>query len=318
MKIKVYRTIRQVLHRITSRHEYALITTRNVLKASRGSVLIRLVSSEGSSDKTYIYIGRNVFSRERFDKGECLTEIRKKYPLLGEDEVSFPNITELYDLAEDKVIEIDVKGNEQEEVNRKWICDYLQFKENEREAYLNDDFTSVRFTLSKIKGRTVRQADEAPVPVDVADFEVYDRMIDVLHETDKRQAYGDACSIEYSITSDGYEYRYYLTHFFSNHDWNIDPQNLLNICFSAELLSGSVSRDNVRFSHPSKITSRRSDGAEYMVEMIGMNNEDVSVKFRDGGTNEPSRSDASGARTYDNPVDLTMWIDLYYQEIRMA
>ena len=317
MKIKVYRTVRQVLHRITSRHEYALITTKNSLRAPKDSFLIRIISSEGSSDKNYIYIGKLVFTRERFDKDECLEEIRCKFSSLDNDEVSFPEITELYKFSEGKLLELDLKGNEMDAVNQKWICECLQFNEDEREKYLNDDFTSVRFSFSKIAGRKVRQAEEVPVPVDVADFEIYDRIIDVFHRTDKLQAYGDACNIEYSIVSDGYEYRYYLTHFFSNHCWNLDPENLLNICFIGEMLSGSCSRENVRFSHPSKITKCKSDGKEYLIEMITMDNSMVSVKFTNGD-DEPSKGDVAADRTYDNPVDLAMWIDTCYQEIRMA
>ena len=172
--------------------------------------------------------------------------------------------------------------------------------------------------VTKIAGRTVRCKDEEPVPVDIAEFEVYDRMIGILLDIDEVQNYGDACCIEYSIIFDGYEYRYYLTHFFSNHNWELDPQNFQNICFSAELLSGSCSRESVRFAHPSKITLRKSNGSEYLVEMITMNNSDVSVKFVDGKTEEPSEGDVAGYRIYDNPVDFALWVDLYHQEIRMA
>ena len=314
MTIKVYRTVKTVIHRLTLMREYAFIKTDRTIKDSKSFCLIRLMPAKATPENCYIYIGDRAYSRERFDKKECLRKIREKFPLLSEDEVSFLEVSELYRLAEGMILEIDIRGYK---MKKKWISDCLQFNREERNGYLGDDFTSVKISFSRIKGRTVRHKDEEPVPVDIADFEVYDRMIDVLYETDKSQAYGDACCIEYSITSDGYEYRYYLTHFFSNHNWNLDPQNILNICFSAELLSGSVSRDYVRFSHPSKLTSRRSDGADYLVEMIKMDNEDVSVKFR-SESEGPSEGDVAGARSYDNPVDLTMWIDLFYQEIRMA
>ncbi len=318
MTIKVYRTVKQVIHKLTLMREYALITTDRMIKYSKSFCLIRLIFPEASAVKRYIYIGDRADSRERFDKDECLRKIRKKFPLVNDCDVSFPDISELYELSEGALLEINVNGNEPEDVNRIWICDCLQFKESKREDYLNDDFSSVKISLFKIRGRTVRHKDEDPVPVDIAEFEIYDRMIDILHDIDKTQHYGDACCIEYSIISDGYEYRYFLTHFFSNHNWNRDPQNLLNICFSAEVLSGSCSRDSVRFSHPSKITSRRSDGSEYLVDTITMNNSEVSVKFIDAKTKEPSEDDAAGYRIYDNPVDFALWVDLYHQEIRMA
>ena len=84
------------------------------------------------------------------------------------------------------------------------------------------------------------------------------------------------------------------------------------------MLPGAFGKKNVRFSHPSKITSRKSNGAEYFVEKITMDNSEVSVKFRNADTEEPSEGDVAGYRTYDNPVDFTMWVDLYHQEIRMA
>ena len=318
MMIKVYRTTKQVLHKITSMREYAVIKTDRTIKDSRSFCLIRLTSSVFDPVKEYIYIGNRVYSRERFDKQECLRKIRKKFPLINEDEVSFPDISELYKLSEGKILEMDVKGKELEDVNRKWVSDCLQYEKKLRKKYLSDDFSAVKISLTKIAGRTVRRENEDPVPVDVADFEVYDRMIDILLDIDGAQNYGDATCIEYSVISDGYEYRYYLTHFFSNHNWELDPQNLQNICFSAELLSGSCSRDSVRFSHPSKITSLKSNGAEYLVDMITMNNSKVSVKFRDGKTEEPSEGDVAGYRIYDNPVDFALWVELYHQEIRMA
>lgn len=318
MNIRVYRTIKTVLHRITLRHEYAVITTQRSINDPKKFGLIRLISSDDPSQNCFIYIGRPVYSRERFDQNECLAEILKKFPLLKDDEVSFPDINELYHLAEGKIIEINVEGNDLKTVNHNWICECLQFKDSEREDYLNDDFTSVKVTLSRIAGRTVRQADEAPVPVDAGCFEVYDRMIDVFAKIDISQAYGDACSIEYSIISEGYEYRFFITHFFSNHNWALDPQNLLNVCFSAEVLSGSCSKESVRFSHPSQITSHKSDGDEYLVETITMDNNKVSAKFGTSGSEDVAEGDVSVSRTYDNPVDLAMWVDLYYQEIRMA
>ena len=318
MKIVIYRTVKQVLHRITSRHEYALITTKLNIRDSKDSVLIRLVSSDYSSVNKYIYVGKTVHTRERFDKDECFSHIRKTFSSINSQEVSFPEISELYELAEGMILEINVSGNDLEEVNQEWICKYLQFTESKREDYLNDDFTSVKISLSKIARRTDRRESEEPAPTFVADFEIYDRMIDVLIYSDKDQHYGDACIIEYSIISEENEYCYCVVDFFSNHNWELDPENLLNICFTAELLPGSRSKETVRFSHPSKITNRKSDGTEYLIESITMDNKCVSTKFRDHDTHEPSEADASGSRTYDNPVDFAMWVDLYHQEIRMA
>ena len=40
------------------------------------------------------------------------------------------------------------------------------------------------------------------------------------------------------------------------------------------------------------------------------------VKDRD--LKDPSECDVAESRTYDNPIDFAMWVDLYHQEIRMA
>jgi hypothetical protein len=312
MKIKVYRTITSVLNRVTLRREYAYITTKVRLNNPKKFGLIRLTSSDEPSINNYIYVGNAAYSRERFDHTECLMDIRKVFPSLKDGDISFPDINELYRLSEGKILEIDVEGNSIEDVNRTWVFELLQFNVDK---FHTNDFVSVKITLSKIAGRRVR--NEGVEPVDAASFEVYDRMIDVFLEIDKNQAYGDACSIEYSIISDGYEYRYFITHFFSNHNWSLDPHNLLNICFTAEVINGTYSKENVRFSHPSKITSRKTDGTEFLIEAITMDNSNVSVKFRNGDTKEPSKVDASRSRIYDNPVDFSLWVDLYYQEIRM-
>ncbi len=318
MKLKVNRTISPVLHKLTAMREYALITTKKRITGKDASDLISLISSDDVLVNRYIYIGNRAVSRDRFDKAECLRTIRARFLSLNEGDISFPDIRELYGLSEGKTLVINVEGEDLPDVNRKWICDYLRFSESERKYYLNDDFTSVKICLSRIAGRSVRHKGEDPVPVDITEYEIYDRIIEDLHKYDKEQAYGDGFNIEYSIVSDDCEHFYYLTHFFSNHCWNRDPQNLLNICFSAELLSGARSKESVRFTHPSKVTSRRSDGAEYLIEAIEMDNDNVRVKFRNSKTKEPSEGDVAGFRDYDNPVDLSMWIDLYYQEISMA
>ena len=318
MKLKVNRTISPVLHKLTAMREFALITTKKRITGKDASDLISLISSDDVLVNRYIYIGNRAVSRDRFDKAEYLRTIRARFPSLNEGDISFPDIRELYELSEGKTLVINVEGEDLPDVNRKWICDYLRFSESERKYYLNDDFTSVKICLSRIAGRSVRHQDEDPVPVDITDYEIYDRIIEDLHKYDKEQAYGDGFNIEYSIVSDDCEHFYYLTHFFSNHCWNRDPQNLLNICFSAALLSGSRSKESVRFTHPSKVTLRRSDGADYLIEAIEMDNDNVRVKFRNSKTKEPSEGDVAGFRDYDNPVDLSMWIDLYYQEISMA
>ena len=133
---------------------------------------------------------------------------------------------------------------------------------------------------------------------------------------DSYYGYGDAFCMEYSISYGPQEYRYFLTYYFSNHLWVLDPSNILNLCFTAFVLPGICDQDDVRFSHPSKKTYDKDTKEGYLVELITMDN-DVSIKFVDG-TDNPAHGDVAENRIFDNLVDLAVWMDSYHLEIEMA
>ena len=137
---------------------------------------------------------------------------------------------------------------------------------------------------------------------------------------DSYYGYGDAFCMEYSISYGPQEYRYFLTYYFSNHLWVLDPSNILNLCFTAFVLPGICDQDDVRFSHPSKKTYDKDTKEGYLVELITMDN-DVSIKFASVGENNSrtqAKGDVAGNRVYDNLIDFSVWLSAFHQEIRMA
>ena len=56
--------------------------------------------------------------------------------MINEDEISFPDISELYELSEGKVLEVDLKGKDLNDINQKWISNCLQFNKKGRKNIL--------------------------------------------------------------------------------------------------------------------------------------------------------------------------------------
>ena len=220
-KIKVYKSINSVLHRITMKREFALISKTEGIARCDEDILNHIFLVDKSGAKTLLYVGDKVYSRECFDKNTCLSKILKKYPSLENDDVSFPTINELYKIAADKTLEISFVNERREQLNRKWINDYLQIGTNEGEWYMTDDFSAINIQLQKI-GEKKEDAITATAEsmIDPAKFEIYDRIMKILYDSGAEEHYGDAFCIEYSIVYAYQEYRYYLMYFFSNHNWS--------------------------------------------------------------------------------------------------
>ena len=321
MMIKVYKAINTVLHRITMKREFALIAKSVGIAQRDEDVLNHIFLVDKSGAKYLLYIGDKVYTRERFDKKTCLSKILEKYPDLEGDDVSFPTINELYKIAADKTLEITFADDRRDWLNRKWINDYLQIGTNECEWYMTDDFSAINIQLQRIgekKDDSIAETTERVV--DPAKFEIYDRLMKILYDSGAEEHYGDAFCIEYSIIYARQEYRYYLMYFFSNHSWNADPSNILNVCVTTTIIPGIFDSKDVRFTHPSKKTYCKEDGKEYLMVLMTMDN-DVSVKFVSGGeekTEKQSEGDVAGNRVYDNLIDFSVWLSVFHQEIDMA
>ncbi|MBO4616186.1 MAG: hypothetical protein J5717_02430, partial [Lachnospiraceae bacterium] len=239
-KIKVYKAINMVLHRITMKREFALIAKAEGIAQCDEGILNPIYLIDKSGAKYLLYVGDKVYSRENFDKNACLSKILEKYPDLEEDDVSFPTINDLYKIAEDKTLEIPfIIKERRDQLNRKWINDYLQIGTNEGEWYMTDDFSAINIQLQEIgdkKEDSITETTECVV--DPAKFEIYDRLMKILYDSGAEEHYGDAFCIEYSIIYARQEYRYYLMYFFSNHSWNADPSNILNVCVTTTIVPG--------------------------------------------------------------------------------
>ena len=323
-KIKVYKAINTVLHRITMKREFALIS--KVVKVEeinrcKGDTLNNIFLIDKSGAKIFLYVGDKVYSRECFDKKICLSKILEKYPGLKNDDVSFPTINELYKIAADKTLEITFKDERREQLNRKWINDYLQLGTNKEEYHMTDDFSAINIQLQKIGEKNENSVNAMTEGVvDPAKFEIYDRLMRILYDSGAEEHYGDAFCIEYSITYASDEYRYYLMYFFSNHNWCSDPSNILNICVTATIVPGIFDSKDVRFTHPSKKTCCKEDGNEYLMLLMTMDN-DVSIKFLTEVKDKSKKQadgDVAGNRVYDNLIDFAVWLSVFHQEIRMA
>ncbi len=326
--IKVYKAINAVLHRITMKREFALISKTDEMSQCEDDSLNHIFLIDKSGAKYLLYVGDRVYSRERFDKKACLSKILEKYPCLDEGDVSFPAINDLYRIAADGTLEIRFMdegwkkiNSRRETINRKWINDYLQIGTNEGEYYMTDDFSTINIQLQKIGEKT-----DDPLPAttervaDPAEFEIYDRLMKILYDSGKEEHYGDALCIEYSIIYADQEYRYYLMYFFSNHCWCLDPSNILNTCVTATIAPGIFDSKDVKFTHPSKKTYCKEDGKEYLMTLMTMDN-DVSIKFVSIGedkSEKQSEGDVAGNRVYDNLIDFSVWLSVFHQEIDMA
>ena len=319
-KIKVYKAINTVLHRITMKREFALIAKSAGIAQCDEDIFNHIFLVDKSGAKYLLYVGDKVFSRECFDKKTCLSKILEKYPDLEGDDVSFPTINELYQIAADKTLEITFNDDRRDRLNRKWINDYLQIGTNECEWYMTDDFSAINIQLQRIgekKDDSIAKTTERVV--DPAKFEMYDRLMKILYDSGVEEHYGDAFCIEYSIIYARQEYRYYLMYFFSNHNWNADPSNILNVCVTTTIIPGIFDSKDVRFTHPSKKTYCKEDGKEYLMVCMTMDN-DVSIKFASVGEDNSRRQakgDVAGNRVYDNLIDFTVWLSAFHQEISM-
>ncbi len=319
-KIKVYKSINAVLHRITIKREFALISKAEEMAQCDDDSLNLVFLIDKSGAKVFLYVGDKVYSRECFDKEACLSKILEKYPDIKKDEVSFPTINELYSIAADRILEIPFMDDRREKINRKWLNDYLQIGTSEGEWYMTDDFSAISIQLQEIGGKEDSNPATIERVVDPAEFEIYDRLVKILYDSGKEEHYGDAFCIEYSIIYAHQEYRYYLMYFFSNHNWCRDPVNILNVCVTATIVPGIDDSKEVRFTHPTKKTYCKENGEEYLMVLMTMDN-DVSVKFTtigDDGTEKQDYSDVAGNRVYDNLIDFYEWLSVFHMEIYMA
>ncbi len=184
----------------------------------------------------------------------------------------------------------------------------LRLGEDPGKWYASDDFSSIAISLRRVAEGTESEVaaggtdcDESEA-VDVAAFEVYDRLYGKLEQMARSWAYDDDIFVEYSISSNEGCRRYCATEFYSNHSWNADPANLLVARFGAEVSPKACSARDVQFSHPTKTTERKANHERFLVESLTMTN-DIETKFSIGrGKDKHPDESVSADHTMDNPV----------------
>lgn len=340
--IEVEKGTRQVLDLLTRKRCFTMLTVRGRITAEQERELERELgageawckvhatgTADGQRPNEEAFLAARALegdarSRDRARRAAGGSE-RRTWHLLrvcgGAVEVSLaqPTIGELYELAGDGRLECRIAASGEAEANRIWLRDMLRLGRDPGKWYASDDYTSVKVTMRPISGAAGSDAPAgAPHPVDIAEYEVYDRLRGSL----ARAAwigdcgYGDDVFVEYSMSSDEGYARYCATEFYSNHEWDADPANLLVARFCAEVSQGGCGKEEVSRSHPAKATYRKADRERFLVDGMAMEN-DVEVKFMTGWGEQDRRPDeiVSADRRMGSPVDFEKWVRMHRTEI---
>lgn len=332
--IEVDKTVRQVLDLLTRKREYALLGTSARLPRTTERDLERWsyecleicdaskAAEPNMSERSYLIIGGELDSRDHMQIVD-LQEMSMTASIRMDCSVTFPATDSLYSLCEGKSLRFEIKAETEDEANRIWLREMLRLGEDPGKWYASDDFSDITVSLRRIsEGAESEAAGNAAdcgelEAVDIAEFEVYDRLYDKLEHMARSWAYGDGIFVEYSISSDEGVARYCATEFYSNHNWDADPANLLVVRFDAEVSSEKCSARDVQFSHPTKATERKSDHERFLVDSLVMVN-DIETRFSSGiGEDKHPDESVSADRTMDNLIDFDMWVEMHRKEIEL-
>jgi len=332
--IEVNKTVKQVLDLLTRKREYALLFTHAELSCSQKMSLTRgdhiwleICSAGGTGnphqpERLYLAIGGELDSRDDM-RIDDMQEASSLVSEMKDCSVALPPMRDLCDLCRERTLRFQIDASSEEEANRIWLREMLRLGEDPGKWYASDDFSSITVSLRHVaEGAESEAAGSAadcgnPEAVDVAEFEVYDRLYGKLEHTARNWAYGDDVFVEYSISSDERSARYCATEFYSNHNWDADPANLLVVRFDAEVSPERCSARDVQFSHPTKTTERKSDHERFLVDSLTMVN-DIETKFSCGiGEDKHPDESVSANHIMDNLIDFVMWVEMHRKEIEL-
>lgn len=184
-------------------------------------------------------------------------------------EITFPSIDELVSMADGKeflfrVHFIEENGNVENVINRYFRDDVLHIKEEEH-FYLYDEHADIRVFLKKVINEPETQ--EYMQPADIREYEINQRILDKLNNI-KNLYYKDAFTLEYASVSEKIQAQYFITKFFSNHSWDLDPICIFNFRISAFILPAGTSTDMAKKLPQNKTTYKTIDGTEYVIDSI--------------------------------------------------
>ena len=342
--ITVGKSVRQALDLLTRKREFALLAADQRLSPAQERALERAGcvwveirdaakrAAGSQAERSYLIVSLESHTPSRdalpatgtfpdSELGACLRELECD----GRAETSFPPIKALYELCEGATLVVDIASGSEEEANRFWLRGMLRLGMDPGKWYASDDFSSIKVNLKRVSTKPEFEAAEEnepcdeSVPVDIAEFEVYSRLRDKLEHTAEDGGYGypNDVFVEYSVSSEEGSARYCATEFYSNHNWNADPANLLVVRFSAEIVPGMCSQKDVQFAHPTKATSRNVNGERFMVNSLAMAN-DIETRFHTVSDDDERPDEAvSAARIMDNLIDFNSWVDMHRKEIEL-
>ena len=342
--ITVDKSVRQALDLITRKREFALLAADQRLSTAQERALERAGcvwveirdaakrAAGSQAERSYLIVSLESHTPSRdalpaagtfpdSELGACLRELECD----GRTKTSFPPIKALYEFCEGATLVVDIGSGSEEGANWFWLRGMLRLGMDPGKWYASDDFSSIKVNLKRVSTKPGSEASEEnepcdeSVPVDIAEFEVYSRLRNKLEHTAEDGGYGypNDIFVEYSVSSDAGSARYCATEFYSNHNWNRDPANLLVVRFSAEIVPGMCNQKDVRLCHPTKATTRGADCEHFMVDSLSMAN-DIEAKFHTGRGEDRHPDEAvSAARIMDNPVDFNTWVDMHRKEIEL-
>ena len=331
--IRVERTVRQVVDLLTRKREFALVSacgrissTKKLSLEAKGYEWIELcdVGKEAEANRSeirYLVIGGCLNSREDVLRPDY--QGASEFACLKGCDLAFLSIDGLYGICEGRSLKYSLAACSENEANEYWLQRMLRLGEDPGKWYASDDFSSITVSMRRVVEGSASEAAGSEADcgereaVDVAGFEVYDRLCGKLEQMARSCWYGDDIFVEYSISSNGGCARYCATEFYSNHNWNADPANLLVVRFGAEVSSEKCSARDVQFSHPTKTTERKSNHERFLIDSLAMAN-DIETKFSSGrGEDRHPNESVSADRVMDNLVDFDMWVEMHRKEIEL-
>ncbi len=109
---------------------------------------------------------------------------------------------------------------------------------------------------------------------DVRDLDIRHRLIELLEKRSKRYFLDDNYySAEYESRTEDIQAAYFVSRFHSNHQWDADPVNIVNVRIAAFVLPGEVSRRDAKKLPMSRKTKKHTTGADFMIDSIHFNSD---------------------------------------------
>ena len=337
--IEVHRSTRATLDLLTRKRSFELVTKEagfsHPLDGEGCGLWVEICEEAGDSqqpqEKVFLHLEEDVDTRD--GNGSMDAETAHRYPKLfkerlrcrrDSDDRDFGiSISDLYRIAEGSHLKAHVLAPNDRIAELIWLTDYLRIL-HEGKEYKCLDMSDIMLFLKPVMsgdGATLpdgKDHDREASPARTSDFETFDVLYGMLEgmATDKYgQSYGDDILVDFEIACGERSAHWCVTEFYSNHNWNIDPLNLLQIRFTTAVLNEPCSEEEALFCHPTKASCRKPDNAPFLLWKMLMEN-DASPKFGKGDAPAPE-DEVSADRVMDNLIDFISWLEMHHKEIEL-